>query len=154
MGTFSKALGAYGAFVAGRRDVIQWIANTARSFLFSTALPSSVIAAAAAGLKLVEGDPSPVERLWSNRERLYEGLKGIGLVDVVSETPILTVRTSSISGALRLSEVLYDKGVYVPAIRPPTVKEPRLRITVTAAHTEKHIDKLISLLEKTDGLPA
>jgi 8-amino-7-oxononanoate synthase len=154
MGTFSKALGAYGAFVAGRRDVIQWIANTARSFLFSTALPSCVIAAAAAGLEIAERDPLPVERLWTNRERLYRGLKDIGLEDVFSETPILSVRTSSISGALRLSAFLYDKGVYVPAIRPPTVREPRLRITVTAAHTEKHIDKLLSLLKKTGGLPA
>ncbi len=154
MGTFSKALGAFGAFVAGRRDVVQWIANTARSFLFSTALPSCVIAAATAGLGLVERDPLLVKRLWSNRERLYRGLKDIGVEDVFSETPILTVRTASISGALRLSEVLYDKGVYVPAIRPPTVREPRLRITVTAAHTGKHIDKLLSLLKKAGGFPA
>jgi len=149
MGTFSKALGAFGAFVAGSRDVIQWIANTARSFLFSTALPSCVIAAAAAGLRLAEREPLLIKRLWTNRKRLYEGLKDIGHNDVFSETPILTVRTSSISGALRLSEFLYENRVYVPAIRPPTVREPRLRITVTAAHTEKQIDKLVSLLKKT-----
>jgi len=154
MGTFSKAFGAFGAFVAGSVDVVQWIANTARSFLFSTALPSCVMVAAAAGLRLVESDPSLVERLWSNRERLYEGLKAIGYSDVVSETPILTVRTSTISDALRLSGFLFENGIYVPAIRPPTVREPRLRITVSAAHTEKQINRLLTLLKKAGQLPA
>ena len=89
-------------------------------------------------------------RLWSNRERLFEGLKGIGYHDMVSETPILTIRTSTITGVVRLSRYLYEKGIYVPAIRPPTVSEPRLRITVTAAHTEEHIDVLLTALRKAD----
>ncbi len=148
MGTFSKALGAFGAFVAGSEDVIKWISNTARSFLFSTALPSGVIAAAAAGLSFVERNPLLVEKLWLNRERLFDGLRCIGYNDNVSQTPILTVRTAKISEALRLSVFLYEKGIYVPAIRPPAVKEPRLRITVTAAHTEKHIDRLLAMLKK------
>lgn len=153
MGTFSKALGAFGAFVAGDGEVIRWITNTARTFLYSTALPSCVVAAAAAGLGLVEREPALVEKLWENRETLLGGLKDIGLGDTDSVTPILTVSTATVSEALRLSVFLYENGVYVPAIRPPTVKEPRLRITVTAAHTEKHMDKLISLLKKA-GLPA
>ena len=148
MGTFSKALGAYGAFVSASGDVIKWISNTARSFMFSTALPSCVIAAAEAGLSFVEKNPSVVEKLWSNREMLFEGLKGIGHYDVFSATPILTIRTDSVRGALRLSEYLYSKGIYVPAIRPPAVSAPRLRITVTAAHTIKQIDTLVSILKK------
>lgn len=148
MGTFSKALGAFGAFVAGSEDVIKWIANTARSFLFSTALPSCVIAAASAGLRLVESKPLMIRALWLNRERLFEGLRSIGYHDVVSQTPVLTVRTVKISEALRLSGFLFKKGIYVPAIRPPAVKEPRLRITITAAHTEKQIDRLIAMLKK------
>jgi 7-keto-8-aminopelargonate synthetase-like enzyme len=150
MGTFSKALGAFGAFVSASEDVIKWVSNTARSFMFSTALPSCVIAAAEAGLSFVERNPSVVEKLWLNRERLFEGLKGIGYNDVSSATPILTIRTASVSEALRLSEYLYAKGIYVPAIRPPAVIGPRLRITVTAAHTIKHIDALISTLKKAD----
>jgi 8-amino-7-oxononanoate synthase len=153
MGTFSKALGAFGAFVAGSEDVIKWILNTARSFLFSTALPSCVISAADAGLRLVERNPLLVERLWDNRERLFEGLKSIGYDDIFSMTPIFTVRTTKLGKVLRLSEFLYKKGIYVPAIRPPTVKEPRLRITVTAAHTEKHIDRLIAMLKMADMEP-
>ena len=148
MGTFSKALGAYGAFVSASGDVIKWISNTARSFMFSTALPSCVIAAAESGLRFVERNPSVVEKLWSNREMLFEGLKGIGHYDVFSATPILTIRTDSVRGALRLSEYLYSKGIYVPAIRPPAVSAPRLRITVTAAHTIKQIDTLVSILKK------
>jgi len=148
MGTFSKALGAFGAFVAGSEDVIKWIANTARSFLFSTALPSCIIAAADAGLRIVESKPLMIGALWLNRERLFEGLKNIGYHDVVSQTPVLTVRTVKIREALRLSEFLFKKGIYVPAIRPPAVKEPRLRITITAAHTEKQIDRLIAMLQK------
>jgi len=150
MGTFSKALGAYGAFVSAGEDVIKWISNTARSFMFSTALPSCVIAAAEAGLGLVERNPSLVEKLWSNRDKLFEGLKSLGYNDVASSTPILTIRTIRVSEALRLSEYLYAKGIYVPAIRPPTVIGPRLRITVTASHTAKHIDTLISMLKKAD----
>jgi len=150
MGTFSKALGSFGAFVAGSRDVIQWVSNTARSFLFSTALPSPVIAAAAAGLRLAECKPSLVGKLWSNRERLYEGLKSLGYNDSVSMTPILTIRADSISRVLGLSKYLYEKGMYVPAIRPPSVIGPRLRITVTASHTEKQIDRLLSELKKAD----
>jgi 7-keto-8-aminopelargonate synthetase-like enzyme len=150
MGTFSKAFGSFGAFVAGSRDAIQWISNTARSFLFSTALPSSVIAAAAAGLLLTESKPGLVRKLWANRERLYEGLKNIGCYDATSMSPILTLRTRSISKALGLSKYLYEKGIYAPAIRPPSVVRPRLRLTVTAAHTERQIDRLLDELKKAD----
>ena len=153
MGTFSKALGAYGAFVSASGDVIKWITNTARSFMFSTALPSCVIAAAEAGLSFVERNPSVVEKLWSNRDMLYKGLKGIGHYDVFSATPILTIRTDSVRGALRLSEYLYSKGIYVPAIRPPAVSVPRLRITITAAHTMEHVDTLIRILKKAETGP-
>jgi len=150
MGTFSKALGSFGAFVAGSRDVIDWISNTARSFIFSTALPSPVVAAAAAGLHIVERTPALVGKLWSNRERLYEGLKRLGYNDSVSMSPILTLRADRISEVLGLSKYLFEKGIYVPAIRPPTVISPRLRITVTAAHTERQIDRLLRELKKAN----
>lgn len=152
MGTFSKALGAYGAFVSAGEDVIKWISNAARSFMFSTALPSCVIAAAEAGLGLVERNPSLVEKLWVNRDMLFEGLKSIGFNDVASATPIITIRTIRVSEALRLSEYLYANGIYVPAIRPPAVNVPRLRITVTSAHTTKQIDTLINMLKKAERL--
>lgn len=146
MGTFSKALGSYGAFVAGSREVIDWITNTSRSLIFSTAIPSCVAAASSKAIELVENTPQLLERLWDNRNLAFALLKGKGYDTGESETPIIPLKMSSIEDALHLSQRLYEEGFYVPAIRPPTVKEPRLRITVTAAHSKEHIGSLVEAL--------
>ncbi|MBI5640398.1 MAG: 8-amino-7-oxononanoate synthase [Nitrospirae bacterium] len=148
MGTFSKALGSFGAFVAGDRDQIAWILNTARSFIFSTALPPSVVAASIKAIELIEKDPAPLKRLWANRQRLAGALSAAGYDIMGSETPILPVRTGGIRKTLRMARFLFEEGIYAPAIRPPAVKVPRIRLTVTAAHSEKHIQRLIGLLKK------
>ena len=147
-GTFSKAFGSFGAFVAGSRDVIEWILNTARSFIFSTALPSCVIAASLAALELIEGNPELSKRLWENRNKVVKYIKDTNFDVVESETPIITLKTGTILNTLRVSKHLYDKGIFAPAIRPPTVIEPRIRITVTAAHTDEDIEKLIEALKE------
>lgn len=146
MGTFSKALGSFGAFGAGSRDTINWIINAARSFIFSTALPSCVIAASIAALELIEKNPKLIKRLWSNRDKLVIELTKLGCDIMGSETPIIPIKTGSIKKTLEISQSLFEKGIYVSAIRPPAVKEPRIRITVTAAHTNNDIKKLISAL--------
>lgn len=146
MGTFSKALGSFGAFVAGSRDVVAWISNTARSFIFSTALPSCVIAASIAALGLIENDSILVKRLWANRDKLAKGINDLGYEIMGSETPIIPIKTGDVENTLRISQYLYDNGVFAPAIRPPTVKTPRIRITITAAHTDEDIERLIELL--------
>lgn len=143
MGTFSKALGSFGAFVAGSKDTIDWILNTARSFIFSTALPSCIIAASIAALELIEKNPTLIDRLWINRDKTVKRLTKLGYDVMESETPIIPTRTGTIEDALETSRSLFEKGIFAPAIRPPTVKEPRIRITVTAAHTNKDIDRLI-----------
>lgn len=143
MGTFSKALGSFGAFVAGSKDTIDWILNTARSFIFSTALPSCIIAASIAALELIEKNPTLIDRLWINRDKTVKRLTKLGYDVMESETPIIPIRTGTIEDALETSRSLFEKGIFAPAIRPPTVKEPRIRITVTAAHTNKDIDRLI-----------
>lgn len=148
MGTFSKALGAFGAFAAGSDDVVRWISNRARSLLFSTTLPPAVIAAGSAAVRMIREDQGLVQKLWSNREYLINALYAIGYVKIVSETPIIPIITSSIEEALSMSRFLFDNGVYVPAIRPPTVKEPRIRIVVTAAHKKEHLNKLVLLLQQ------
>ncbi len=148
MGTFSKALGSFGAFVAGGKDVIAWITNTARSFMFSTALPAPVAAASLKALGLLKKGRGLVSRLWKNRRRLAEGLKDIGYDEGPSETPIMTIMPAGLKETIALSEYLWGKGIYAPAIRPPTVREPRLRITVTAAHAERHIETLIETLKR------
>jgi 7-keto-8-aminopelargonate synthetase-like enzyme len=149
MGTFSKALGAFGAFAAGSEDIMQWISNRARSLLFSTALPPAVIAAVSAALQMIRKDRGLVQKLWSNRDYLIKALHVIGYDNILSETPIIPIKTSSNKEAVRLSQFLFERGVYAPAIRPPAVKEPRIRIVVTAAHETKHLKRLVSLLKQT-----
>ncbi len=148
MGTFSKALGSFGAFIAGSRDVIDWAANTARSFVFSTALPACAAAAALRAIELVEEEQGLVKRLWSRRERLVSALKEIGCDTGESRTPIIPVITGSIERTIHISKALFESGIYAPAIRPPSVKRPRVRITVTAGHSEEDIDRLVEALKK------
>ncbi|MDA8432128.1 MAG: 8-amino-7-oxononanoate synthase [Nitrospiraceae bacterium] len=146
MGTFSKALGSFGAFVAGDRDVIGWLTNTARGFMFSTALPAPVAAASLASLSLLGKRPGLVRRLWANTQKTAEGLREIGYDPGPAETPILTIRRRSQGDVLTLSAFLWGQGIYAPAIRPPTVREPRIRLTLTAAHTAGQIRALIKAM--------
>lgn len=149
MGTMSKALGASGAFIAGSRDVVTWISNRSRSLIFSTALPPAVIAAAGAAVLMIRKYPESVHKLWSNREYLMQALYAVGYDNILSETPIIPIMTSSNNEALRISQFLFDHGVYAPAIRPPAVTMPRIRIVVTAAHEKKHLKRLVSLLRQS-----
>jgi 8-amino-7-oxononanoate synthase len=148
MGTFSKAIGSFGAFIAGSPDVIEWVINNARSFIFSTTLPPCIVAASTAALELIEGDSELIKRLWANRNEVAHLLNDIGYDIMESETPIIPIRTGTIENTLKISRHLYKKGIFAPAIRPPTVKEPRIRITVTAAHTDEDIERLIEALRK------
>jgi 8-amino-7-oxononanoate synthase len=148
MGTFSKALGSFGAFAAGSGNVIEWLMNSARSFIFSTALPPCVVSASVAAITLVRKDPSPCKRLWSNRARLIGKLENSGYSAAGSETPIIPIRTGDVGEALRLSGFLWENGIYAPAIRPPSVREPRVRITVTAAHTDRHLSLLSDAMKR------
>lgn len=147
MGTFSKALGSHGAFVAGDVGTIRWLFNSARSFIFSTALPPPVAAASLAALGLLEKDGAPLKRLRANCEKLFDGLKTLGLDAGGPDTPIFTVLAGSVEEALSLSAGLLRAGIYAPAIRPPSVKAPRLRLTVTAAHTGGDIERLLKALK-------
>ena len=148
MGTFSKAFGSFGAFLAGSAESAEWMVSTARSFIFSTALPPCVIAASIAALDLIELEPRIIDRLWENRRKTAVGITAAGFDVTPSETPIIPLRTGDIQSTLRAAQHLLDHGIFAPAIRPPAVKEPRLRITITAAHSDEDIDKLIEALKK------
>jgi 8-amino-7-oxononanoate synthase len=151
MGTFSKALGSFGAFAAGSAVVTEWLTNSARSFIFSTALPACVISASLAAVDLLKRDTRPLETLWSNREILISGLRGMGYDTMGSETPIIPVRTGDVTETLRLEEFLSQNGIYAPAIRPPSVREPRIRLTVSASHAENQICLLIDIMKRFRG---
>lgn len=147
MGTFSKALGSFGAFAAGDKGIIQWLSNAARSFIFSTTLPPCIISASIAAVSLVMKKNKFVRALWQNRNSLIKRLEAIGY-RTTSETPILPIITRDLDEAFRLSSFLFKRGIYAPAIRPPTVREPRVRISVSAAHTEGELDLLCESLKK------
>lgn len=146
MGTLSKALGSFGAFAAADGNTIEWLVNTARSFMFSTALPPPAVAASLAALDILLEDDGLLDRLWANRDRLAAGVKALGFETGSSETPIIPLFMKDVGSALGLSERLLEKGIYAPAIRPPTVREPRIRITVTASHAEEDLDGLVGAL--------
>jgi len=146
MGTFSKALGSYGAFIAAEKNVIQWLINTARGLIYSTAIPACAVNASIEALKILQNDSSLVKKLWHNRERLFKRIRDLELDAMISETPIIPVVIGDTDTTLKFSELLMGHNIYAPAIRPPTVKIPRIRVTVTAAHTEEDIDELLKVL--------
>lgn len=143
IGTLSKALGSLGGFVAGSRELVDWILNAAHTFVYTTALPPAVVAAARAALAVMRAEPERRARLWSNAETLRGALKRAGFRVATSASPILPVLVGDANVAVRLSDALLERGVLIPAIRPPTVPEgtARLRVTTMATHTDGDLEK-------------
>jgi 7-keto-8-aminopelargonate synthetase-like enzyme len=148
MGTFSKALGSFGAYIAASNEITRWLVNSGRGFIFSTALPAPIVAASLAALKLVVSDRNLNNTLWTNRKILVDGLQSLGFDIAPSETPIIPVQIGTIDETICASQFLFTEGIYAPAIRPPTVATPRLRITVSAAHNRQDIEHLCDAFAK------
>lgn len=150
MGTLSKALASEGGYVAGNGDVIDYLRNKARSFIFSTALPPADLAAAKAALELISGDPALLKRLWANVRYLYAGLTAAGFRLLSGETPILPLVTGDAVLTMRMAQRLLEEGLFAPGIRPPTVPPgtSRIRITVMATHSGPDLDEAIAIFGK------
>jgi 8-amino-7-oxononanoate synthase len=151
MGTFSKAAGSFGAFVAGSDDLINILINRSRSFIYSTALPPAIASTNIEAIDIIEKrSMQRRRRLWKNREQLYQGLKELGFNTLHSETPIIPVFTGDVRETNRLSKYLFNHSIYAPAIRPPTVPDGqcRIRFTVTAGHSNDDIDLLLNVLKQ------
>ncbi len=148
VGTFGKALGSFGAFVAGDAALIDTLIQRARSYVYTTALPPAIAAATRAALRLVQHEPWRRERLRSLVQRFRAGAASHGLPLMASSTPIQPLLIGESARALRLSEALEKCGFWVGAIRPPTVPRgsARLRVTLSAAHTEADVDALLQAL--------
>lgn len=147
MGTFSKALGSMGGFVAASGQIVDYLRNSARTFIYTTALPASVVAASLAALSIIEAGTELVCTLRDNSIQFREMLKRIGgNSEVGGETPIIPVVFSSVEETLQVAGRLWNEGIYAPAIRPPTVTMPRLRISLTALHTKEDLTLLASVL--------
>lgn len=145
VGTLSKAVGTEGGFVAGSSLAIQYLRNRARTFIFQTALSPGVIEAAREGVRLIQYEPERRQRLLKNAHFLYTNLARQGFTIGPSNTPIISLLIGDANQAVQFSEQLMEEGIFIPAIRPPTVPQgsSRLRITVMATHTEKQLQTVV-----------
>ncbi len=148
VGTLSKALGGIGGFVAGRRTLVDWLANRARPYVFSTAMPPAAAAAARAALDIVRDEPQRRERLLARARKLIDRLHAQGWKSGATQSQIIPLLVGEASQALAMSAELAQEGFWVPAIRPPSVPagQARLRISLSYAHEESMIDGLVEAL--------
>lgn len=148
VGTLGKAFGSFGAFVAGCSELIEFLIQRARTFIYTTALPPALAEATRVSLRLARQDTWRRDRLKGLIRRFRAGAEQLGLPLMVSETPIQPVLLGSNEAAVEASRKLLEAGFWVSAIRPPTVPAgtARLRITLTAAHTDAQVDGLLDAL--------
>ncbi len=150
MGTLSKALGGLGGFIAGKKELIDFLKNKSRPFIFTTALPPAACAAGVEALRVIEGEEGAGRRkkLWENCRYLEKSLKDVGF-DVDVQSPIVPVVLGEPQRALDASKALLDRGLLVPAIRPPTVPRgtSRLRVSLSSEHSVEDLDLLLDALK-------
>ncbi|MGB9735676.1 MAG: 8-amino-7-oxononanoate synthase [bacterium] len=148
MGTLGKALGSFGAYVAGSRMLIDYLINRSRSFIFTTALPPAVCAAGSKAIEIVQKHPELRQRLHDNITFLRQGLKALGFDVSDDPTPIIPLIIGDADKTMKVSSLLFKKGIFVSGIRPPSVPEgtSRLRLTVTAAHTRDMLEQVIDAM--------
>jgi 8-amino-7-oxononanoate synthase len=149
MGTLSKALAGEGGFVAAKRVLIDYLINRARSFIFSTALSPVTIAVALKAVEIIRLEPETRERLIANTLWFRNHLRAAGFKIMESGTPIISLVIGEAEAAMLFSKLLYERGIFVTAIRPPTVPfgTSRLRISIMATHTKADLEKALSDIE-------
>ncbi|MFH1479446.1 MAG: 8-amino-7-oxononanoate synthase [Candidatus Omnitrophota bacterium] len=150
MGTFSKAFGNLGGYVVGSKELIDYIRNRARSFIYSTSLPPAVLGGTLKALEIIKKDSTLRERLWKNVARFKAGLNKVGFDIKTSETQIIPIHTKDASSTMELAKTLFKEGIFAPGIRPPTVpkNQCRIRISLMATHTDEHIDRTVEIFRK------
>jgi 8-amino-7-oxononanoate synthase len=153
IGTLGKALGSFGAFVAGDAALIDTLMQRARTYIYTTALPPAIAAATRAALRLTLSEPWRRERLHALVARFRAGAAELELPLSPSSTPIQPLIVGTSERALALSEALKERGFWVSAIRPPTVPQgsARLRVTLSAAHQDSQVDGLLEALASAFG---
>ena len=150
LGTLSKAVGVMGGYIAGSANLIDWLIQRARPFLFSTAQPPAAVGAILAAIELMDTDPSFTERLWDNTRYWKEGLQGLGFDTGISETPITPVMVGDEGRAQQFQRDLFDEGVLALAIVFPTVGrgKARIRSMPSAMHSRADLDDALNAFEK------
>jgi glycine C-acetyltransferase len=145
VGTLSKAIGVLGGFIAGAHELIEWLVNRGRPFLFSTSAPPAVVAACLEALDIIHDEPDRLERLWANTRSFKAGLHDLGFDTGDSETPITPVITGDEVKTQAFARRLFEEGVFTPAIVFPTVATGRARVRtiVTADHTSADLEQAL-----------
>jgi 8-amino-7-oxononanoate synthase len=148
MCTLGKALGVFGAFVAGSENLVETLIQRGRSYIYTTAMPPALAAATRAALAVQAEEGWRRKRVLAHALRFREGARSLGLALLPSGTPIQPVLCGNETAALAASAALFAAGLWVPAIRPPTVPSgrSRLRITFSAAHEDRDVDRLLEAL--------
>ena len=148
VGTFGKAFGTFGAFIAGNGDLIETLIQRARTYIYTTALPPAVAAATRAALAVSIAEPWRRERVLALTRRFRELALAAGITLAASETPIQPILLGSAQEAMRASNALLERGFFVAAIRPPTVPADtsRLRVTFSASHRDTDVENLVAAL--------
>jgi glycine C-acetyltransferase len=151
VGTLSKAVGVLGGYVAGSRALRELLTQRARPFLFSTSHPPAVAAACIEALAVMQQEGQLFERLWANTRRFKAELQRLGFDTGVSETPITPIMVGESEAAIRLSDRLFEAGVFATSVVFPTVPldGARLRTIVTAAHTDDQLDRALEVFGRT-----
>jgi len=149
MGTLSKALGCLGGYIAGSRDLRDFLVHRGRPFLFSTAIPPSVAASCIAAIDVLESEPQIFEKLWNNTKFFKKELGNLGFDTGISETPITPIMVGDEAKAMQLSDELFQNGVFASGIAFPTVPRGRARIRtiVTAMHSKEQLEDCLGILE-------
>jgi len=155
VGTLSKAIGAMGGYVCGSRDLIEFLYNRGRPFLFSTSHPPAVTAACIAAFDVLEQEPELIDKLWENTRYFKKELGNLGfnvggLNTPASETPITPIIVGDGRLAMQFSSELFNEGVFTPGIAYPVVPEgkARLRTIMTATHTREQLDRALEILKR------
>ncbi len=150
MGTLSKAVASVGGYVAGKKDMIEYIKNTSRSFIFSTALPPSAIVASLRAIEIIQDDNERREKLTDLFEWFKNELIQLRFRVTNTITPIIPVIIGDAERTVKFSESLLEEGIYVPAIRPPTVQRgtSRLRISLMATHDHEDLKYVLDVIER------
>ena len=149
VGTFSKSFGSVGGFMAGPRQVVNYIKHKARPFIFTAALPAMQMAAALKALEIIEDEPQHRVKLWRNVERLHGGLRALGFDTLGSQTPIVPVHIGPDDLTMLFWKGLWEEGIFTTPALPPGVPSGQsiIRTSVNANHTDEQLDRLLAAFE-------
>ena len=150
MGTFSKAFGVVGGYVAGSRDLVNYALNKSRTWLLSASHPASVVASCRASLEVIQNEPEHLRNLWNNTRYFKEGLKNLGFDTGTSQTPITPVMVGDSSKARRMSEMLFEEKVFaLPIVYPMVAKDKaRIRTIMNAGHSGQDLEFALKAFER------